>query len=99
MPNLTRTFTVAELEAIGVPFDLTDDQVVSRELVGTERWSSVYELLFRLDGRVWSVKYERPATEHQEVPTFRYEPVTATAMEERQVTVTKWMPVQAGEVA
>lgn len=97
MPKLTRTFTVAELEAIGVPFDLPDDQVVSRELVGTERWSSVYELLFRFDGRVWSVKYERPATEHQEVPLFRHEPVTATAMEERQATVTRWMPIEAEE--
>jgi hypothetical protein len=25
MPNLTRTFTVAELEEIGVPHDLTED--------------------------------------------------------------------------
>jgi hypothetical protein len=40
------------------------------------------------------VHYERPATEHQEVPRFRYDPVTATAMEEREVTVTRWLPVE-----
>lgn len=94
MPNVTRTFTVAELEEIGVPFDLPDEIEVSRTLVDTERWSSVYELLFRHDGRVWAVDYEVGATEHQEVELFRYDPVTATAMEQREVTVTRWLPVE-----
>lgn len=89
----TRTFTVAELAAIGAPFDLPDGVEVSRELIDTERWSTVHRLLFRHDGHVWAVTYEQGATEHQEVPEFRYDPVTATLMEQREVTVTRWLPV------
>lgn len=57
--------------------------------------------LFRHDGRVWAVRYQQGLTEHQECGPFEYlgDPVTATAVEERQVTVTRWVPVEAGEVA
>lgn len=94
MSHLTRTFSVEELEEIGVPFDLAEEEEVSRELVSSERWSEVYRLLFRYEGRVWAVEYEVGATEHQEVPAFRYPVVTATAMEEREVTVKRWLPVE-----
>lgn len=95
MSHVTRAFTAAELEEIGVPFDLPGDIEVSRELIDADRWSHVYELLFRHDGRVWSITYEVGATEYQEVDPFGSDPVTATAMEERQVTITRWMPIEA----
>jgi hypothetical protein len=68
VPNLTRTFTIAELEELGAPYDLREDVEISRTHVDERRWSSVWELVFRHEGQVWSVLYERPATEHPAHP-------------------------------
>lgn len=104
MTKLTRTFTVAELEAIGVPFECgvlphfateLDDQ-----LVDTRRWVSVHQLVFRApdDGKVYAVHYEQGLTENQEdSPPFHGDEVTATAMEQREVTVIRWLPVETTE--
>lgn len=93
--SITRTFTVAELEDLGAPYDLPKDVEISRTHVDDRRWSSVWELIFRHEGKVWSVLYERGATEHQEVDTWGYDDtVKATLMEPREVTVTKWEPAE-----
>jgi hypothetical protein len=101
MAKLTRKFTIAELEEIGVPFELDDDQEVSDRQVESRRWVALHELLFRHDGQVWAVRYEVGLTEEQECEPFgTSDPeavVTATAMEERQVTVTKWLPINTEE--
>jgi hypothetical protein len=101
MPKITRTFTVAELEAIGIPdeWHAAKGQAAERlheEQIDTRRWVSVHELVFRLPGetQAWSVTYEKGLTEEQEPDPFWGDTVTATAMEERQVTVTRWEPVE-----
>ncbi|WDZ91170.1 hypothetical protein [Nocardiopsis sp. HUAS JQ3] len=98
---LTREFTRAELESLGVPFDLTADVEVSREIIDQRRWSTVWELLFRHEGRVWQIHYETGSTEYQDVPPFAGDTVTATALEERPVLTLQWVPVDqvAAEVA
>jgi hypothetical protein len=99
MPNVTRTFTVAELEEIGVPRDLTEELAVADEQVSSGRWSETRRCLFRHDGRVWALYYQQGLTEYQEVDNFGWDDtVTATAVEEQQVTVTKWVPVVANQV-
>ena len=94
---ITRTFTVAELEQLGAPYNLPKDVEVSRTHVDDRRWSSVWELIFRYDGKVWQVDFQTPATEHQECDTwFDEDAIVATEMEAREVTVTKWLPVEEG---
>lgn len=99
MPNRTRTFTIDELEEIGVPFDLADDIEVADEAVGSGRWNETRRILFRHDGDIWAVRYDVGLTEEQEVEPFHRAKegmVTATAMEQREITVTKWMPIEDG---
>ncbi len=97
MPNITRQFTTAELDEIGVPFDLPEELEVSDRHLSSRRWVEVRELLFRHDGHVWRVTYQRGLTEYQEGtdPWCGESTVTATAMEQREVTVTQWLPVEA----
>jgi hypothetical protein len=107
MPNLTRTFTREELEAIGVPDEWTADEGklakrLHEEQTDTRRWVSVHKLIFRAadDGKAYAVYYEQGLTESQDdTDPWNYDDtVTATAVEEQQVTVTKWVPVVAAEV-
>jgi len=107
MPNLTRTFTRDELEAIGVPDKWTATwqraEHLHEEQVDMCSWVSVHQLVFRApdDGKTYSVCYERGLTEYQDGvdPWDDDDEVTATAVEERQVTVTQWLPVETTEVA
>lgn len=102
MARLTRSFTVAELEEIGVPFDLPEELEVADDQVSSARWYETRRCLFRHEGRVWAVRYRQGLTEEQEIEPFEHYSggvVPATAMEERQVTVTRWLPVEAGEAA
>lgn len=97
MPEIHRTFTVDELEEIGVPHDLPEDVEVTDEQVSTGRWLETRRCIFRHEGQVWAVLYQRGLTESQYVMPFEYgEPVPAVAMEPREVTVTRWVPVENG---
>jgi hypothetical protein len=95
MAHLTRTFTVAELEEIGAPDLLPGDALVLDELIETDGGWTLHSLLFRHDGAVWRVPYR--SNDSEGVDWYDDE-VTATAVEEQQVTVTKWVPVVAAEV-
>jgi hypothetical protein len=97
---ITRTFTVAEFEEIGVPFELDGDgcaEELQIRHIESRRWAALKELVFRHpeDGIAYSVRYQVGLTEHQECDPFYDDPVTATAVEQREVTVTKWLPVEA----
>ncbi|MEE4598257.1 hypothetical protein V2J94_41550 [Streptomyces sp. DSM 41524] len=96
MPEIRRTFTVAELEEIGVPHDLPEAAEVADDRVSSARWYETRRCLFRHDGRVWAVRYRQGLTEEQEMEPFEHyrDGVPATAMEQREVTVTRWMPVE-----
>lgn len=95
MAHRTRTFTPAELEAIGVPDELDCPGYATElhnEQVDSRRWVAVHELVFRhpVDGLAYRVHYERGLT----ADPWDYDTtVTATVVEERQVTVTKWLPI------
>jgi hypothetical protein len=110
-PHLTRTFTVAELDAIGVPFkcpgpDSPNPNRLAVELhceqVDSLRWVSVHELIFRApdDGKTYRVHYEQGLTEHQDSvdPWNDETTITATEVKPRQVTVERWLPVEATPV-
>lgn len=98
----TRTFTADQLDEIGVPFELPDDLEVPglatelhREHIDSRRWVSVHQLIFRApdDGKAYRVTYQRGLTEHQECDTWFDDEIEAVEMEQREVTVTKWLPV------
>lgn len=94
----TRTFTPEQLEEIGVPHEL-DEEGCATELhtrqVASHRWTAVHELVFRApdDGKAYRVHYETPLTEHQECDTWPGAEIKAVEVEERPVTVTRWVPV------
>lgn len=98
---MKRTFTLDELEELGLPND-SDDHVVHREMVEQKRWGNEWHLVFRTieeDGVLWRVSYFEPATEEQEIGPWGYgfEPdsVGAVQVEPYQVEVTKYRPVAA----
>jgi hypothetical protein len=101
----TRTFTIDQLDEIGVPFDCCTEPIegfateLHREQVDTHRWTSVHELVFRApdDGKAYRVTYQRPLTEHQECDRwFGDDEITATEVEQQSVTVMRWCPVGTG---
>lgn len=102
----TRTFTTAQLEAIGVPDELPGPNSpkveglayeLAREQVDRRRWVSVHRLVFRApdDGKAWRVYFERGLTEEQEDtdPWNGNATVEATEVELVPVTVQRWQPV------
>jgi hypothetical protein len=100
-----RTFTAAELEEIGVPFELPGPNgpaaegmayELHREQVDTRRWASVHELVFRApdDGKTYRVSYEEGLTEIQDdTDPWIYHPIKAVEVELRPVTVQRWFSV------
>jgi hypothetical protein len=109
---MNRTFTRDQLEEIGVPHELneSDDPNGSDDLAtelhceqtSTRRWVSVHKLIFRApdDGKAYRVTYQQPLTEYQECDTwFSQDEITATEVEQRQVTITRWMPVEDSSTA
>lgn len=104
MRALTRTFTVAELDDIGVPFELDADDTCAEEIetrhIESRRWNALKELIFRHpeDGRAYAIRYQEGLTEDQHCDPFLGDTVIAVVMEQREVTVTQWMPVMTGAV-
>lgn len=100
----TRTFTVEQLAELGLPHDLATPATADRyphaavELhraqVGTRRWVSVHELVFRApdDGKTYRVRYEQGLTEHQDCtdPWDYNSEVTAVEVRKYPVTVMEW---------
>lgn len=99
--TVTRTFTPDQLAAMGIPNDWEAEdgkvaEILHDEQIDTRRWVSVHELVFRApdDGKTYRVHYQLPLTEHQEADRwFGDDTIKATEVEEREVTVTRWVPV------
>ncbi|WP_432010174.1 hypothetical protein [Streptomyces cucumeris] len=104
----TRTFTAAELAAIGVPPDEPQDVqysdvLLADEHVATLKYTAKRRCIFRApdDARTYAVEYEtRLDTGDYEVGDYAPDDhgwyggtVEAAEVEERQVTVTQWVPV------
>lgn len=103
-----RQFTREQLAALGVPPDQPDDVEYSDTLVADEyvtnlKYSQQRRVIFRAedDGKTYAIKYEAPIDVgdfevHGEGPDdygWYGDTVEAVEVEERAVTVTRWMPV------
>jgi len=97
----TRTFTVAELEALGLPYmdGGPDTVIVARELhVDERRFADVHRVIFRHDGKLWRLDYfdhgSEPSASHW---SYRDHPteVTAQEVEAIEVTTVQYQPVKA----
>lgn len=101
---ITRTFTIAELEALGVPPDSPDrddwgDFIVADEYLDRLKYSQHRRSIFRTeDGRIWAVEYEAGTgseTDGEPENHGWYEDtVEAVAVRAIRGTVTKWLPVE-----
>lgn len=102
---ITRTFTVAELEALGVPPSSPNEQdwtdrILAVETLGRLKYSLRRRVIFQDDdGTDWAVEYEdATGSEIDGCPEnngWRGGTVEAVAVEEQQATVAKWVPVEA----
>lgn len=105
-----RTFTRAELDAMGLPRGWPsgssrqrrdgEAEAIHREFYDSRRWSNVWRLIFEApdDGKFYEIFYEEGATEYQEGadPWGDENEVTATEVELRPVVRAEWKPVQRG---
>lgn len=93
---ITRTFTVAELEALGIPHGIDRRNVLvdTHHAMGPA-WE-IRRCVFRHADHAWSIEYDAPIQGHPDVTPFgRYDnTVTATAVELRPVTIPMWAPVE-----
>jgi len=105
----TRTFTVAELAAIGVPPDSPEDieysdHLLADEPVTTLKYTAKRRCIFFAedDDRTYAVQYEA-ALDTGDFEVGGYAPddhgwyggsVEAVEVEVREVTVTRWVPVE-----
>lgn len=101
-----RTFTVDELDEIGVPYECGafggTATELHREQTDARRWYSVHELVFRApdDGKAYRVYYERGLTEHQDDHgpwEYGATVVHADEVAPHAKTVTEWRAVVTGE--
>jgi hypothetical protein len=72
--------------------DQSEAEFISNRLTGNGRWALDYELLFRVDDKVYLANYQRGATEYQETYPFENDGnwVNCIEMEPYEVTVTKY---------
>jgi len=88
----TRTFTVAELEALGLPWmtGRPDTVIVHVDQNADERrWADVHHVIFRYEDRLWRVEYFEGSTENQESGWgYGTHPTEVTAVEVEAIEVT-----------
>lgn len=89
-------FSSQELLDLGLPDFLPEDRgkIVENVPISNSRWSSVYRLIFELDGSTYETTYSEGATEMQDEQPWEYEPmVSCTEVKPIEVTKTAWVPV------
>jgi hypothetical protein len=95
MANVTRTFSVEQIEEMGLTWRV-DAPVVSTEEWDKLRWATVRRVIFEYESKLWEIFYNEPATEMQEgQEAFEEDPVTAYQVEPFQVTVTQYRRSEA----
>ncbi len=102
---ITRTFTVAELEGLGLPPDSPDEddwteRVLAVETLGRLKYSLHRRVVFRGDdGTAWAVEYEdatgSEADGQPERNGWYEDTVEAVAVQAMLGKVAKWLPVEA----
>ncbi|MGW4759634.1 hypothetical protein [Streptomyces chartreusis] len=88
----TRTFTLAELSALGVPYYLDAAVRVEDTQIDSTPSTQTRRVLFRHDGRVWAAQYRASQPGHPAVEPFEVGPVALTPMTERAVLEKRWIP-------
>ncbi|MET8978547.1 hypothetical protein ABZX85_23305 [Streptomyces sp. NPDC004539] len=95
----TRTFTRAQLDDWNLPDAgiYGSPEILHREQTSARDWVSVHDVVFRApdDGKAYCLVYEQGLTEDQEDtdPWSHEDEIEGTEVEERQVTVTRWLPI------
>lgn len=87
-----------DTDEIDLPWDIDPKRgkIISDEVWDTSRrWEDTHELIFELDGKTLRTYYNRGKTEYQETQPWEYEDeIECQEVELREVTVSKWMPVE-----
>ncbi len=100
---ITRTFTVTELEALGVPPDSPDEGdwsacILAVETIGRLKYTMHRRVIFQTADGEWAVEYEdatgSEADGQPENHGWYDETIEAVAVEEQFGTVTRWVPVE-----
>lgn len=105
MTTITKTFKAAELRGMDMPWGAPEGgEIISDKITGKSRWCDVHTLIVRFpdqpEGDAWSMGYRIGSTESQDERPWEYDDeVVATLVREREVTVKKWMPVDASDAA
>ncbi len=103
MPT-TREFTVAELEALGVPPDSPDEGdwaacILAVETIGRLKYSMHRRVIFQTTNGEWAVEYEdatgSEADGQPERNGWYEDTVEAVAVQAMLGKVAKWLPVEA----
>lgn len=84
MQNNTRYFTAEEVEDL-----VFEGKRLHEEILGQNRWSLYMLSIVEVDGVPYAIEWNRGATEMQENEFIAQ---TSVAMEEREVTIKKWLP-------
>lgn len=96
---ITRTFTVEQLRAWGLPTggDEHSAQILHDESIGHRRWTDERRCVFRApdDGLVYRVVYSKGLTEHNEEQPWEYaNEVTGVRVMGQERTVIVWVQVK-----
>lgn len=54
--------------------DVDDGEIIVNEIVDTSRWSNIYNLVFKYDGKYYQTSYSVGATEIQDESPFEWSP-------------------------
>jgi hypothetical protein len=104
---ITRTFTVAELEDLGVPPESPEDVEYSDTLLADEhirilKYSQLRRAIIRTDAAIWAVEYEAPLDlgdfevdggDGTDNHGWRGDTVEAVAVVRCEVRALKWLPI------
>jgi len=99
MTELTRTYTVDQLEELGLPWD----NVLARFGEDEHRWYINWQIVFRdpADDTTWAVTKTEDKGDNGDLPWWYCsngpEEVEARRVEPREVTTTQWVEVKATE--
>lgn len=96
MSNIVRKFPKEEIWSDGW-WNEGKVRVVKDDLVETNRWSEIHDVVFLYDDTYYRTSYSQGLTEYQDERPFEYE-TEIVAIEVRQVekTVKVWEAVQDG---
>lgn len=86
---ITRTFTADELSDLEVTY--SKDRILD-EILEADEGKTLHRLIFKIDDQAWEIYYRH---HDMEGVYFDDDEVEATAVEQREVTVIKWLPVGA----